>query len=96
VEHGPEPANLTAFVWKDHSRFVEVRAVYTGWLVVWGRYADFGSIRTTEGSAVYGAVSDARRRVADAAMDITGSRASASEASQMFDLFPFPEHTGNL
>lgn len=80
------------FEWKDHSRFIEVRPVQTGWLVLWGRYEDMGRRKLHAGNRVYVSLDGARRRVADAAMELTRSRSLAAEAVQTFDWFPFPNH----
>lgn len=95
-EQQKQQTTTNAFVWRDHSRFVEVHPVRTGWLVVWGRYADFGAIRSTEGHTVYQTLAGAQCRVVDAALELTRSPRAASEASQMFDLFSFPEHSVEL
>jgi hypothetical protein len=84
------------FEWKDHSRFIEVRPVETGWLVLWGRYEDKGRRKLHAGNSVYLTLDGARRRVADAAMELTKSRTLAAEAVQTFDWFPFPNHRAQL
>jgi hypothetical protein len=84
------------FEWKDHSRFIEVRPVETGWLVLWGRYEDKGRRKLNAGNSVYLTLDGARRRVADAAMELTKSRTLAAEAVQTFDWFPFPNHRAQL
>jgi hypothetical protein len=85
-----------SFVWRDHGRFVEVHPVETGWLVVWGRYEDMGAVRRNQGNSVYGTLAGARRRVADAAMELTRSPQAAANAVRLFSLHSFPDHTGEL
>ncbi len=85
-----------SFVWRDHGRFVEVHPVETGWLVVWGRYEDMGAVRRNLGNNVYATLSGARRRVADAALELTRSPQSAAHAIRLFRLHNFPDHTGEL
>ncbi len=82
----------SGFIWKDFSRYVEVHAVRTGWLVVWGRYADAGAKKHIAGNRTYADLASARRRVADAAMELTHKPSLAQEALQRFDQFPFPQH----
>ena len=89
-----EPVGL--FEWKDHSRFIEVRPVETGWLVLWGRYEDMGRRKLHAGNRVYASLDGVRRRVADAAMELTKKRELTAEAVQTFDWFPFPDHHGTL
>ena len=81
-----------AFVWNDHGRFVEVHPVKTGWLVVWGHYEQLGAVRIGEGNAVYRSLEGARRRLIDAALELTRSPQAAADAVQLFDFFSFPEH----
>lgn len=81
-----------AFVWNDHGRFVEVHPIRLGWLVIWGRHEDLGSIRIQEGNAQYRSLDGARRRLVDAALEVTRSHRAAADAARMFDFFAFPEH----
>lgn len=92
----PPDTGRGSFIWNDHGRFVEVHPVKTGWLVVWGHYEDLGAIRLTEGNAVYGSLDGARRRLADAALEITRNPQAAADAVQLFDFHPFPEHSLEL
>jgi hypothetical protein len=80
------------FVWKDHSRYVEVLPVDTGWFVVWGRYEDRGRRKLIAGNQVYTSRGGARRRVADAVLALTRRPNLAAEAVFAFDGFPFPAH----
>ena len=85
-----------AFIWNDHGRFVEVHPVATGWLVVWGRYEDMGRERRNGGNVTYRTLEGVRRRVADAALELTRSPQTAAEAVRRFDLHDVPDHTGTL
>ncbi|HEV2128415.1 MAG TPA: hypothetical protein VGR22_07350 [Thermomicrobiales bacterium] len=85
-----------SFVWNDHGRFVEVHPVDTGWLVVWGHYEDMGAVCKNEGSVTYATLAGARRRLADAALELTRSPQAAASAVQLFGFHTFPEHTGTL
>ncbi len=80
------------FEWKDHSRYVQVLPVATGWFVVWGRYEGGGRRKLIAGNRVYTSRDGARRRVASAAMDLTQRPHLAAEAVFAFDSFPFPAH----
>ena len=89
VTHANEESG---FVWKDFSRYVEVHPVRTGWLVVWGRYTDAGAKKHIAGNRTYADLAAARRRVADAAMELTHKPSLVHEALLRFDRFPFPQH----
>ncbi len=82
----------SGFVWKDFSRYVEVHPVRTGWLVVWGRYSDAGAKKHIEGNRTYTDLAAARRRVADAALELTRTPDLAADALVRFDHFSFPDH----
>ena len=81
---------VAAFTWKDHSRFVSVAPVDRGWLVFWGRWHDRGQRRELAGSQTYLDFEGARRRVADAVLELTGDAALVAEAMVRFDRTPFP------
>ena len=81
-----------SFIWNDHGRFVEVHPIETGWLVVWGHYEDLGAVRIDEGNAMYRTLEGVRRRVTDAALELTRSPQAATDATKLFDLHTFPEH----
>lgn len=81
-----------AFIWNDHGRFVEVHPISLGWLVVWGHYEDLGKVRIDAGNAQYRSLDGVRRRVADAALELTRNPRTAAGAIRMLDLFSFPEH----
>lgn len=85
----PKP---NAFIWNDHGRFVEVHPIRLGWLVVWGHYEDLGATRIDEGNAMYRTLDGTRRRLVDAALELTRSPRAASDAVQLFDFFLFPDH----
>lgn len=69
-----------AFSWRDHSRYVDVCAVRTGWLVVWGRYEDAGARKLVYGSRVYRDVDGARRRLLTAIVELTANPGAAEDA----------------
>ena len=85
----------TPFVWKDFSRYVEVHPVQTGWLVLWGRYEEQGKRKILFGNRTYPTLDGARRRVGDAALELTRKPVLAAEALMFFDRFPFPDHRPN-
>jgi hypothetical protein len=80
---------VAAFDWKDHSRFVSVAPVDCGWLVLWGRWHDLGRRRELLGSQTYLDLRGARRRVADAVLELTGDPALVAEAMVRFDRTSF-------
>lgn len=82
----------TAFSWTDYSRFVEVAPVSLGWLVLWGRYHEMGRRRELRGQRTYADLAGARRRVADAVLELTHNPALVSEALVRFDRTDFPHH----
>jgi hypothetical protein len=81
------------FVWKDHSRFVEVHPVRTGWFVLWGHFEEAGRRKVLSGNRVYPTLSGVRRRLGDAVLELTRNRALAIEVVGTFDRFSFPAHT---
>jgi hypothetical protein len=90
-----EPAGSLAtspFVWKDFSRFVQVAPVQRGWLVLWGRYREMGRDRELLGNRTYVDLASARRRVADAVLELTRDPALVAEALVRFDRTPWPRH----
>ena len=89
-------AERGSFIWNDSGRFAEVHPVATGWLVVWGHYEDLGTIRIDEGNAVYASLASARRRVADAALELTRSPQAATDATTLFDFHEFPAHDPHI
>lgn len=74
-----------AFSWKDHSRFVEVAPVSSGWLVLWGRYHDMGRGRELVGNQIYLDLSGVRRRLADSVFELTHDHGLVAEAIVLFD-----------
>lgn len=82
----------TPFVWKDFSRYVEVHPVQIGWLVLWGRHEEQGKRKILFGNRIYPTLEGARRRFADAALELTRNPNLAAEALTLFDRFPFPDH----
>ena len=84
---------VPAFAWRDHSRFVEIVPVRTGWLVLWGRYEDMGRRRISYGNRIYRDLAGVRRRLADAVVELTGNRQEAIDALALLDRQGLPEHT---
>jgi hypothetical protein len=84
---------VPAYAWRDHSRYVEVVPVRTGWLVVWGRYEDMGRRRLTLGNRVYRDLAGVRRRLVDAVVELTGNRQEAIDALALLNVRGLPEHT---
>jgi hypothetical protein len=78
-------APVFSFAWQDYGRFVRVDAVDSGWLVYWGHHHDQGRTRIVAGSRTYADAHGARRRVADAVLELTGKEALAAEALVRFD-----------
>lgn len=73
------------YTWQDHSRYVELIPVQTGWLVLWGHYEDTGAKKFIHGNRVYRDEAGARRRLADAVMDFTGNPGEAQDALTLLD-----------
>jgi hypothetical protein len=86
------PDGEPVFAWKDHGRFVELHAVRTGWLVLWGRYGDLGRTKNLVGNRTYTDLAGARRRLADAVVELTRRRSLAAEAVSLLDRTPLPDH----
>ena len=82
-----------AFVWQDTGRFVELYPVRTGWLVVWGRYEENGRHKQLVGNRTYPNLDGARRRLADAVLELTRQPPLAAEALTLLDRAPLPPHT---
>ena len=74
-----------AYEWKDHSRYVEVIPVQTGWLVNWGHYEDLGAKKFIHGSRIYRNEAGVRRRLADAVLEFTKRPAEAKDALVLLD-----------
>lgn len=79
----------TPYSWKDFSRFVDVAPVRQGWLVIWGRYHDLGSRRELRGNRIYTSLPGARRRVAEAVLELTHDPVLVTEALTQFDRTSF-------
>jgi hypothetical protein len=73
------------YSWKDFSRFVDVAPVQQGWLVLWGQFHDGGARRELAGNRTYLDLQGARRRVADAVLELTRDPALVAEALTQFD-----------
>ena len=80
-----DPAST--FEWRDHSRFVRVSRVATGWLVIWGRYFDLGQTTEIEGTRLYASQRGLAERVGAAAAEVTGRGALAAEATTSFSIW---------
>lgn len=81
--------SVPPYSWKDFSRFVDVAPVEQGWLVIWGRYHEQGSRRVLAGNRTYVSIPGARRRVADAVLELTHDPALVEEALTQFDRTTF-------
>ena len=88
VRQGGEPG----FVWKDHSRFVELCPVRTGWLVLWGHYEELGRRKVLAGNRTYPDLIGARARLADAVLELTRKPALVAEALGLLERTPLPLH----
>jgi hypothetical protein len=80
----PSPAG-PAFTWQDYGRFVQAGPVEQGWLVFWGHHRDQGLTRVVAGNRTYVELEGARRRVADAVLELTRDEALVAEALVRFD-----------
>lgn len=90
--HAPSAAVPPAFTWKSFSRFVELHPVRSGWLVLWGRYEDLGARKLLAGNRIYPDLAGARRRIADAVLELTGKPDLAREALTLLDRARLPDH----
>lgn len=79
------PVTEALYDWKDAGRFVEVHAVTTGWLVLWGDHARMGTVRNLHGVRVYRDERGVRRRLAWAIIALTGDRREARDALSLLD-----------
>lgn len=84
---------VPAYSWRDHSRYLEVVPVRTGWLVVWGRFEEMGQRRLTLGNRVYRDLAGVRRRVVDVVLELTGNQQEAIDALALMNVRGLPEHT---
>ncbi len=73
------------YQWLDHSRYVEVLPVQTGWLVNWGLYKELGRIKLIYGSRTYRDESGVRRRLAASIIGFTKKPADARDALMLLD-----------
>lgn len=73
------------YEWKDHSRYVEVVPVQTGWLVLWGKYEAMGQVKHIHGTRTYRDESGVRRRLADAVIEFTKKPSEAQDALTLLD-----------
>jgi hypothetical protein len=86
------PGRPPAFVWKDFSRFAELHAVTTGWLVLWGTYTEAGKRKILAGNQTYADLPAARRRLIDAVQELTGKQELAVEALTLLNRTRLPVH----
>lgn len=73
------------YEWKDHSRYVEVFPVTSGWLVNWGTYEHRGATKHIDGSRIYRDAVGVRRRLADAVIAFTRNPQEARDALMLLD-----------
>jgi hypothetical protein len=73
------------YEWKDHSRYVEVIPVQSGWLVNWGHYEEMGAKKFIHGTRIYRDEAGVRRRLADAVMAFTNKPSEARDALTLLD-----------
>ena len=64
----------------------------TGWLVLWGHYEDLGQRKLLHGNRTYPDLASARRRLADAVLELTNDRGLAAEALFLLDRASLPDH----
>ncbi len=79
------PITRPVYEWKDHSRFVEIYPVSSGWLVLWGTWEDMGARRLLRGSRIYTAGESARRRMAWEIVRFTRNPIDARDALRLLD-----------
>ena len=87
------PIDAPLYEWKDHSRYVEVMPVQTGWLIVWGLYERQGAVKHVYGNRVYRDLAGVRRRLADIVMEFTKKHQEAADALMEFERLKLPTHT---
>jgi len=87
------PIDSPLYEWKDHSRYLEVMPVQTGWLIVWGLYEDLGKVKHIHGSRVYRDLAGVRRRLADVVTAFTNKPQEAADALMEFERLNLPKHT---
>jgi hypothetical protein len=73
------------YAWYDHSRYVEIVPVQSGWLVLWGHYEELGAKKFIHGTRVYRDEGGVRRRLADAVSEFTGKPSEAQDALTLLD-----------
>jgi hypothetical protein len=84
------PITEPVYEWKDHSRYVEVIPVQTGWLVNWGLYEQKGAVKHIHGTRIYRDEAGVRRRLVDAIVQFTRNQDDARHALALLD------HRGGL
>ena len=73
------------YQWLDHSRYVEVLPVQTGWLVNWGLYKELGRIKLIYGTRTYRDEAGVRRRLAASVIAFTKKADEARDALMLLD-----------
>lgn len=73
------------FEWLDHSRYVEVVPVQTGWLVTWGIYKELGKVKLIHGTRTYRDEAGVRRRLATEVLAFTKRSFEAQDALTLLD-----------
>lgn len=86
------PIDEPVYSWRDHSRYVEVTPVQTGWLVVWGKFEAMGAIKHIHGTKTYRDIDGVRRRLSDQVIRFTHNPAEARDALTLLDRRGLPEH----
>jgi hypothetical protein len=89
VRSSNDQETRSAFAWSDGRRFVDVVAVQTGWLVIWGSLTEGGK-RSMLGNRIYRDLAGVRRRIAAAVFELTADRSAVGAAVVQFDSEPLP------
>jgi hypothetical protein len=87
------PIDVALYKWFDHSRYVEITPVQTGWLIIWGLYENLGAVKHVYGTRVYRDLAGVRRRLADVVKEFTKSNQEAAGALMEFERLNLPKHT---
>ncbi len=80
------------YTWFDHSRYVEIIPVTTGWLVLWGLYEQQGAVKHIYGQRIYRNLEGVRRRLADQVIAFTKKPSEARDALTLLDRQGLPAH----
>ena len=79
------PITRPVYEWKDHSRFVEIYPISSGWLTLWGMYEAMGARRVLHGSRIYLECHAVRRRMAWEIVRFTRNPIEARNALRLLD-----------